>query len=59
MPTASIYPALFSFDAAIRACDKGMQWETALGLLKEIRSRSLQADEISCSDVISACEKGA
>ena len=31
----------------------------AIGLLQEMPRRDLQADAISCSAVISACEKGA
>ena len=31
----------------------------ALGLLQEMPTRDIQADVISCSAVISACEKGA
>ena len=35
-----------------------MQWEAALGLLREMPRRSLQPDVISCSAAISACEEG-
>ena len=45
-------------DAAISACEKGMQWGKAFGLLQEMPTWALQSDVISCSAAMSACEKG-
>ena len=48
---------VFSFSAAISACEKGGQWERALSLLDEMRERGVTPDVISFNAVISACEK--
>ena len=58
MPRRVLQPDLFSCDAVISACEKGMQWETALGLLQEMPRRSLQPEVISFDAAISVCEKG-
>ena len=58
MPRRSLPPEVISFDAVISASEKGMSWDTALGLLQEMPRWALQPDVISCSAAISACEKG-
>lgn len=50
---------LFGCDAAISACEKGIQWEIAFSCLRKMFLRSIQPDVIGCSAVIGACEKGA
>ena len=47
-----------SFSAAISACEKGKQWEGALGLLQEMVHQLLTPDVVSFNASISACEKG-
>lgn len=42
----------------ISACEKGKQWEAALGLLKEAVQQSLMSNVVSNSAATSACEKG-
>jgi len=49
---------VIAFNAAISACDKGLQWERALGLLSELERRVLQPDFVSLSSSVSSCEKG-
>ena len=44
--------------AAILACEKGGQWEEALGLLSEMASKGVECDTVTYSAAISACEKG-
>ena len=48
-----------SCSAAISACEKGMQWEPALRLLRDVLSKLLQPGLFSCDAAVSACEKGA
>ena len=45
------------YSAAIGACEKGRQWQRALGLVEEAQSHGLQADVMTYSAAIGACEK--
>ena len=47
-----------SWSAAISACEKGQQWERALGLLEEVMHELLTPNMVSWSAATSACEKG-
>ena len=58
MPRISFQPDVISCSAPISACKKGVQWETALGLLQEMPRRSLQLVLVSCNGLINACETG-
>ena len=49
---------VISYSASISACEKGQQWEQALGLLQESGCCQLAPCAISYSTSISACEKG-
>ena len=49
---------MISYNAAISACEKGSQWEKALGLLQEMTSSGIKPNVISYNAAISACEKG-
>lgn len=40
------------------ACEKGQQWERALGLLQGMARHLLTLDVVSWSAAITACEKG-
>ncbi len=40
------------------ACEKGKQWEAAVGLLQEMVQQSLILNVMSWSAAISVCEKG-
>ena len=50
---------VITYAATISACEKGGQWQRALGLFEEFRSHGLQANVITYNATISACEKGA
>jgi hypothetical protein len=39
----------------MHACTKGLQWQTALGLRKEIPNEGVQSNEISYSGALEAC----
>jgi pentatricopeptide repeat domain-containing protein 1 len=58
MKTQGLQPDVISYNAAISACEKGLQWEKALHFLSEMRTQGLQPDVISYNAAISACEKG-
>merc|ERR1712107_672020 len=42
---------------AISACEKGIEWQRALGMFVAMRAASVVQDAISYSSAISACEK--
>ena len=48
-------PDVYSFNAAISACEKGGQWERALSLLSEMPRCGIEPDVYSFSAAISAC----
>ena len=50
-------PSKPSFNASISACEKGKQWEGALGLLQELVHKLLTPNVVSFSASISAYEK--
>ena len=43
----------------ISACEKGAQWQMALGLMQELQLGKLKLSLVVCNATISACEKGA
>ena len=47
-----------SDSASIGSCEKGKQWEGALGLLQEMVHQLLTPDVVSFNAAISAFEKG-
>ena len=51
-------PNVLSWSTAISACEKGKQWEGALGLLQEMVHQLLTPNVVSWSAAMSACEKG-
>jgi pentatricopeptide repeat protein len=55
MRAVGVEPNVISFSAAISACEKGGQWERALGLLGEMRAVGVEPDVISFNAVIQAC----
>ena len=46
-----------TYNAAISACEKGGQWQTALDLLTEMERKSIPRNTITYNAAISACEK--
>ena len=40
---------VISFNACISACEKGLQWQHAFGLLQQITREQLSPTQISCS----------
>ena len=51
-------PNVVSWTAAISACEKGKEWEGALGLLQVMMQQLLIPNFVSWNAAISACEKG-
>ncbi|CAJ1408533.1 unnamed protein product [Effrenium voratum] len=47
-----------SYNACISACERGFQWQAALGLLQEMVSVHLQPDVVSFNAAVSACDTG-
>eukprot|EP00418_Pyrodinium_bahamense_P065080 CAMPEP_0179088780 /NCGR_PEP_ID=MMETSP0796-20121207/40415_1 /TAXON_ID=73915 /ORGANISM="Pyrodinium bahamense, Strain pbaha01" /LENGTH=198 /DNA_ID=CAMNT_0020786319 /DNA_START=1 /DNA_END=593 /DNA_ORIENTATION=- len=43
---------------AVSACERGEQWEMALGFLKQSQAAGLPLSLVTCSAAISACAKG-
>ena len=50
---------VISFNATIRACEKGMQWQICLHFLKEmtIKKGTMKPDTITYNTIIHSCEK--
>ena len=48
----------FTYAAAISACEKAREWQSALSLLWQMQAASLPADAVCFTAAISACEKG-
>jgi len=47
-----------TYNAAIRACEKGEQWQQALELFARMPGEGVRRYTITCSAAINACEKG-
>ncbi|CAE8621624.1 unnamed protein product [Polarella glacialis] len=58
MLAKSVEANVFHYSAAISACEKGGQWQLALGLLSSMLDMRVIPNEISYNSAISACEKG-
>ena len=58
MRKAGVAPSVYSYSAAISACEKGRQWEDALSLLEEMRTRGVEPSVYSFNAAISACGAG-
>ncbi|CAE8614196.1 unnamed protein product [Polarella glacialis] len=58
MPEARVLPNEITYSAAVSACQKGGQWQLALGLLNSMPGMSLIPNEVSYNSAISACGKG-
>eukprot|EP00435_Cladocopium_sp_Y103_P035249 s474_g9.t1 len=56
MRRQQLRPTLVTYGALITCCEKGRQWQKALGLLQTLK-RQRSTDVISYSACISACEK--
>eukprot|EP00419_Tripos_fusus_P033191 CAMPEP_0172767334 /NCGR_PEP_ID=MMETSP1074-20121228/182767_1 /TAXON_ID=2916 /ORGANISM="Ceratium fusus, Strain PA161109" /LENGTH=95 /DNA_ID=CAMNT_0013602577 /DNA_START=132 /DNA_END=415 /DNA_ORIENTATION=+ len=48
-----------SLKAAVSACKKCTRWEQSLKLLVIMKHAALRAEHVTCSVIISSCEKGA
>ncbi|CAE8589705.1 unnamed protein product [Polarella glacialis] len=58
MMAKSVEANVFHYNAAISACEKGRQWQLAVGLLGSMPDMRVIPDEVSYNAAISACEKG-
>ena len=58
MRQAWLQPNVITFNALTSACEKGQQWQRALGIWEDMRQAWLQPDVITFSALTSACEKG-
>ena len=47
-----------AYSAAIRACEKGEQWQQTLELFARMPGEGVRRYTITCSAAINACEKG-
>ena len=57
MRPPQLSPDVIGYNAATSACQRGPQWERALGALREMAQVHLEADLISYDTAMSACEK--
>eukprot|EP00439_Symbiodinium_sp_Y106_P031478 s3319_g3.t2 len=48
---------VFSFGAALSACDRACLWEHSLSILAELPARKLRANTVTCNTAISTCAK--
>ncbi|CAE8741270.1 unnamed protein product, partial [Polarella glacialis] len=58
MMAKSVEANVFHYNAAINACEKGRQWQLAVGLLSSMPDMRVIPDEISYNAASSACSKG-
>ncbi len=58
MREAGLVPNVITYNAAISACEKGEQWQKALGILAVMPEAGLVPNVITYNAAISACEKG-
>ena len=58
MMSDHLLPDVITYSAAISACEKGVQWQRALGLLEMMLRAELVPDTFSYGAVFTACEKG-
>ena len=49
---------VITYNAASITCEKGQEWQRALGLLSAMVRAKVEANTISYNAAISACEKG-
>ena len=53
-----VVPNVYTYSAAISACEKGGQWKRALELFAEMERAGVARDVVIYNAAISACEKG-
>ena len=58
MLKAVLVPNVITYFAAISACEKGGEWQQALGLLAVTQTADLVPNIITYNAAISACAKG-
>jgi hypothetical protein len=51
-----LLPNVFTYSAAISACEKGEQWRQALGVLVWMQEADVMPSVITYNGAISACE---
>ena len=58
MQTEGIPADTIIYCAAIRACEKGGQWQRVLQLMEDMQAEGVPTDAVTYSAAISTCEKG-
>jgi len=58
MPENKVAPSTISYSAAISACERGGQWQSALQLLSLMPEEKAVPNTMADSAAISACENG-
>ena len=53
MITQGVQPKVISYSVSITSCGRGLEWEKALELLREMKTQSLQLNIISYTSLIS------
>jgi pentatricopeptide repeat domain-containing protein 1 len=59
MQLSGLMPSVIAYSAAVSACEKGTQWQQAIGLLAFMQQSGLAPDVITYNAAVRACEKGA
>lgn len=52
-----VVPDVMSYSVAPYTCEKGKQWEEALGLLQEMDRKRMAPDMVSYRSAVGACEQ--
>ena len=58
MQDYGLMPHVCAYSAAISSCEKGRQWQQALGILWVAQTHDVTPNVVTCTAAISACEKG-
>lgn len=58
MKRSGLNPDVYSYSAAISACEKDKQWEKALEIFEKMQIQNVNPDVVAFNSAITACSQG-